>query len=258
MTPDPACFDEMVADGAAAPVEGWDFSWFEGRAREERTPWRYALRAAERLGAAEAAIDLATGGGEVLAFALDHAPRRPRLLAATEPYPPNLARARHRLERYGATVVHAGELGPYPFADAAFDLVLSRHPVVTAWDEVARLLVPGGTLLTQQVGPGTHRELIDFLMGPQPVNPARDPRHEVAAATAAGLDVLDLQEARCRVELDDVGAVVHFLRKVPWTVPGFTVDAYRDRLRRLHEQISRDGPFVSTSVRYLLEARRAG
>ncbi|MDA8034999.1 MAG: SAM-dependent methyltransferase [Actinomycetota bacterium] len=194
MTPDPASFDELVADGEGAPVEGWDFSWFEGRAREERTPWGYALTAAERLGTAEAAVDL----------------------------------------------------------------VLSRHPVVTAWDEVARLLVPGGTLLTQQVGPGTHRELIDFLMGPQPVNPARDPRHEVAAATAAGLDVLDLQEARCRVELDDVGAVVHFLRKVPWTVPGFTVDAYRDRLRRLHEQISRDGPFVSTSVRYLLEARRAG
>ena len=83
MTPDPASFDELVADGAAAPVEGWDFSWFEGRAREERTPWGYALRAAERLGAAGAAIDLATGGGEVLAFALDHAPRRPRLLAAT-------------------------------------------------------------------------------------------------------------------------------------------------------------------------------
>ena len=257
MTPAPASFDELVDDGAGAPIEGWDFTWFDGRAREERAPWGYALLVARRLGHAQAVLDLSTGGGEVLAFSLDHAPRHPRRVAATESYPPNLERARRRLAPFGATVEQAGEHGPFPFADASFDLVVSRHPVATAWAEVARVLQPGGTFLTQQVGPGSNRELIDLLMGPQPVDPARDPRREVAAATAAGLEVVLLREARCRVELDDVGAVVHFLRKVPWTVPGFTVDAYRYRLRHLHEQIGRDGPFVSTSVRYLLEARRA-
>ena len=28
-----------MAEAAAAPVEGWDFSWFEGHATEERPPW---------------------------------------------------------------------------------------------------------------------------------------------------------------------------------------------------------------------------
>ncbi len=28
------------------------------------------------------------------------------------------------------------------------------------------------------------------------------------------------------MEFDDIAAVVHFLRKVIWIVPGFTVDAY--------------------------------
>ena len=29
-------FDDLVAEGAAVPLQGWDFSWFEGRATEER------------------------------------------------------------------------------------------------------------------------------------------------------------------------------------------------------------------------------
>jgi hypothetical protein len=27
----PPAFEELVAEGASVPVEGWDFSWFEGR-----------------------------------------------------------------------------------------------------------------------------------------------------------------------------------------------------------------------------------
>ena len=58
-----------------------------------------------------------------------------------------------------------------------------------------------------------------------------------------------------RVEFFDVGAVVHFLRKVPWTVPGFMPEAYDAELRRLHEQIEKEGSFVSTARRLLIEAR---
>jgi hypothetical protein len=50
--------------------------------------------------------------------------------------------------------------------------------------------------------------------------------------------------------------VVYFLRKVIWMVPGFTVEQYRDRLRELHEQINRDGPFVAHTTRFLIEARK--
>ncbi|MFI1992031.1 hypothetical protein [Actinoplanes sp. NPDC020271] len=50
--------------------------------------------------------------------------------------------------------------------------------------------------------------------------------------------------------------MIVFLRKVIWTVPGFTVDAYRDRLRDLHELIEQEGSFVARSRRFLIEARR--
>jgi hypothetical protein len=49
---------------------------------------------------------------------------------------------------------------------------------------------------------------------------------------------------------------VHFLRKVVWTVPDFTVERYRERLCALHELIERDGRFVAHSQRYLIEARK--
>ena len=68
--------------------------------------------------------------------------------------------------------------------------------------------------------------------------------------------MIDLRECALRVAFFDVGAVVHFLRKVHWTVPGFTPAAYADRLRLLHEHIEREGVFTCTARRMLVEARR--
>jgi hypothetical protein len=78
----------------------------------------------------------------------------------------------------------------------------------------------------------------------------------VGAAGAAGLEVTDLREQALRVEFFDVGAVVYFLRKVLWTVPGFTVEGYRDQLARLHEVIQAEGRFTCHAQRFLIEARR--
>jgi SAM-dependent methyltransferase len=241
-----------VAEGAAVPLEGWDFSWFAGRATEERPPWGYARLMGERMATARVALDIETGGGEVLATVA----RPPRLLVATESWPPNVVVARRRLHPLGGHVVAAADAPTLPFVAGTFDLVVSRHPVVVLWDEIARVLAPGGTYLSQQVGAGTNRELTDFMMGPQPVNQSRSPERTRAAAEAAGLEVLDLRSSRLRVEFFDVGAVVLFLRKVHWTVPGFTPEAHLDRLRALHEQIKKDGAFASTAQRLLIEARR--
>lgn len=253
-------FDDLVAEGAAVDVQGWDFSWFEGRATEERPPWGYARMLGERMAAlagvpGAAALDLQTGGGEVLAAI----PAGPPTLVATESWPPNLAVARRNLAALGAEVLWvANERADLPFADGTFDLVVSRHPVGVRWDEVARVLKPGGTYLSQDVGHGSVRELTEFMMGPlpEPDGPTRDPTWSVIGAEQAGLTMVDLREFCGRIEFGDVGAVVVFLRKVIWIVPGFTVEAYRYRLRDLHERIEAEGPFVATTVRFLIEARK--
>ncbi|MGN9911361.1 class I SAM-dependent methyltransferase [Phytohabitans sp. LJ34] len=245
-----ATFEELVEEGAAAPVEGWDFSWFAGRATEERPPWGYARLMGRRMAEARSGLDVQTGGGEVLATI----PAPPPRLAATESWPPNVAVARRNLAPLGATVYEVADDADLPFPAEEFDLVVSRHPTRILWDEIARVLRPGGAYLSQQIGDGTNHELTEAMTGPVPAGTARDPRRVVAAAEAAGLTVVDLREATLRVEFFDVGAVVHFLRKVLWTVPGFTVEAYRDQLKAVHDRIQAEGSFLSHSRRFLIEA----
>jgi len=67
---------------------------------------------------------------------------------------------------------------------------------------------------------------------------------------------VDLRMERLRTEFRDIGAVVYFLRKVVWMVPGFTVAEHRATLRRLHDLIEAEGPFRAHTTRILVEARK--
>ncbi|WP_040807946.1 class I SAM-dependent methyltransferase [Nocardia concava] len=247
-------FEELVAEADAVSVAGWDFSWLNGRATEQRPSWGYQRLMGERLAGSTAALDIQTGGGEVLAGV----PTLPRTMVATESWPPNVAKATQLLHPRGAVVVADTDEPPLPFADAAFDLVTSRHPVKAWWTEIARVLQPGGTYFSQHVGPASVFELVEYFLGPQPdhVRRARHPEDTRREAEAAGLQVADLRFEQLRTEFFDIGAVIYFLRKVIWMVPGFTVVEYHDRLRQLHEQIEADGPFVATTTRFLIEARK--
>lgn len=243
-----------MAEAETVPVDGWDFSWLDGRATEQRPSWGYQRTMGEHLARASAALDIQTGGGEVLAGV----PKLPALMVATESWPPNVAKATELLHPRGAVVVADPDEPPLPFADAAFDLVTSRHPATVWWTEIARVLRPGGTYLAQHVGPASVFELVEYFLGPQPeeIRRRRHPDDERREAEAAGLQVLDLRLESLRTEFFDIGAVIYFLRKVIWMVPGFTVDRYRDRLRELDERIRAEGPFVAHSTRFLIEARK--
>ncbi|AKU16072.1 methyltransferase type 11 [Luteipulveratus mongoliensis] len=249
-------FEDLLAEGQSVPVEGWDFSWFAGRATEGRPPWAYARLLAERLSSTPDVLDLQTGGGEVLAGALSSAAAAPGTVCATESWSPNATLATRRLDPWHAVVVEAPDAGPIPFDSNAFHSVVSRHPTVTIWPEIARVLAPGGTYLSQQVGNGTVRELTEAMIGPYDIGDARVPARLAAEAEAAGLDVVDLQVASMPMTFDDIAAVVVFLRKVIWIVPDFTVERYHDQLRRLHDRIVADGPFRATSERFLIECRK--
>ncbi len=244
-------FEELVAEAEAVSVDGWEFSWLDGRASEERPPWGYQRLMGERMARAIVALDVQTGGGEVLAGVATLA----STTVATESWPPNVARARQNLGPRGVTVVADRDEPPLPFQDNTFDLVVSRHPVRAWWSEIARVLAPGGTYLSQEIGTRSVYELIEFFLGPQLADFRADEKSR-AAAEAAGLEVVDLRTARLRMEFHDIGAVVYFLRKVIWTVPGFTVAAYLPKLHELHDKITADGPFVAHSARMLIEARK--
>jgi hypothetical protein len=103
--------------------------------------------------------------------------------------------------------------------------------------------------LSQQVGPHNVGELTEYFLGPRRGPSRRDPALARAAAEAAGLEITDLRAERLRTVFYDVGAIIYFLRLVVWTVPDFSVEAYRDRLRELHHYIGRHGSFVAHASR---------
>jgi SAM-dependent methyltransferase len=247
-------FDELVNEAADVPVDGWDFSWLEGRATEQRPSWGYQRLLGGRLSSATTALDIQTGGGEVLAGA--GAERFPLTLVATEGWPPNLAKAAALLRPFGAVVVAAEEESSLPFVDGAFDLVTSRHPATVQWSEIARVLKPGGTYFAQHVGGDTNVEISEYFLGPLDRGNRRHHEVEADGAKAAGLEIVQCRNERLELEFFDVGAMVFFLRIVVWTVPDFTVERYRARLQELHDHIGHDGSFRSTMSRTLLEARR--
>lgn len=247
-------FEELVAEADAVSVDGWDFSWLDRRAIEERPVWGYSKMMSARMKDASAALDIQTGGGEVLAGIQ----KAPETLVATESWPPNIEIARRNLAPLGARVVEVEDEDDLPFDNNSFDLVVSRHPTVVLWEEISRVLAPGGTYFSQQIGAGSNRELTDFIMSPQPVHQLHAAKRAVAEAEKAGLVVTDLREQALEVVFYDIGAVVYFLRKVIWTVPGFTVGQYSGGLRELHERIESNGSFVSHAQRFLIDAQLPG
>jgi SAM-dependent methyltransferase len=246
-------FDELVREAESAPVGGWDFSWLAGRATEERPRWRYFDRVAKRAAGVTTLLELQAGVGSMIGSL----PSLPPLAVATEGFPPSVAVAAPRLRARGVHLVVVSQTtAAVPFARQSFELVIARHPIDPWWAEIARVLTPGGRYLAQHVGPHSLRSLSELLMGPIPASDKRAPDVERRAAEDAGLVVETLEVERPRTVFFDVGAVVYFLRLVPWIVPGFSVAGYREPLRELHRKIQQDGPFETTASRMLIEATR--
>lgn len=130
--------------------------------------------------------------------------------------------------------------GPLAFPDGHFNLVANRHG---AYDpqEVRRVLRGGGQFITQQVCSRTNARLHELLTGH-----GKEDRWNLARAVAqlemAGLRVVEGREEESVTRYHDIGAVIYYLRAVPWEIPDFSVERYYDRLAAIHRLIETDGP----------------
>lgn len=231
----------------AEPTTGWDFSCFGDSIRSEEPPWSYGDLARSALAGARSALDLGTGGGEVL---LGLADALPEDTVATEGWLPNLPVAAAALAGRGIPVAaYDAEADPrLPFDDCRFDVVLARHEAYVA-TEVARVLNPGGVFLTQQVDGRDLAETID-LFGGTLRYPGVTLAHLRAEAEAAGLVVEYAVDWTGTLTFPDVATLVSYLRMTPWQVPDdFAVDRYHDVLLDLHAS---GRPLAFTQRRFVL------
>jgi SAM-dependent methyltransferase len=243
-------FDQLVGEAEAAPFSGWDFAYLRGRWREDAPPWDYRADVLGRLPDVSRLLDMGTGGGEFLASL----GRLPAYTAATESYTPNVPVARRRLGPLGVDLFTLESDSALPFPDQHFDLIINRHE---SYDpaEVRRILRVGGTFLTQQVGGDDNARLNEVLGAPLPLNhwSAADASRELADA---GYVIVRQLEAFPETCFFDIGAVVYYLKVISWQIEDFSVEGYRDALRRLHAQIIAEGGLTTHSHRLLIEARR--
>ena len=241
--------DRLLAEAAAEPLSGWDFSRLAGRVVSDPLPWDYVALAGESAGRADRVLDIDTGGGEVLTTL-----EVPRGSVAVEPYAPNVPVARARLLPYGIEV-RARTGRRLPCASSDFDLVLNRHGALDP-AEIARVLQPGGVFWTQQVGAHNDAEL-NAALGEAPVFGGLPSAADAAEQLdAAGLQVLRADDAWPQTRFLDVGAVVLHLRAVSWQVPGFDVVRHRSQLLAIDRIIRTEGAFTVTDHRLLVHAVR--
>jgi SAM-dependent methyltransferase len=233
------------------PFSGWDFYYLNGKMLEEEHPWSYTSRAVELLQQSSSVIDLGTGGGERFLGMRAYWPKK---VCATEEYPPNFKLATERLTPFSVRVVDAGQNidEPMPFANGEFDLILNRHSGFNP-REIARLLTAGGVFLTQQVHGLSLSDLL-FRFNSHPPWPFATPEFFIPRLQAAGLVIRTLKEWSGKITFTDVGALVYYLKAIPWVVSGFSVDTHLEYLLSLQSQLEEGIPLTFTNKRYLIEA----
>jgi SAM-dependent methyltransferase len=150
--------------------------------------------------------------------------------------------------------VRLADDGLMPFADGEFDLVLNRHSGFNA-KEVARILAPGGTFLTQQVHGLWAYDLL-AVFGAKPQWPGATLGKYVPQLKAAGLTLINTQEWSGRISFTDVGAIVYYLKAVPWFVPGFSVEKHAKDLLKLQRRLERGEDLAFSARKYLIEAHK--
>jgi hypothetical protein len=248
---------ELLAEAEATTFQGWDFSTLGDRLVLEPPDWDFEEMAANAAAGSTTMLDMGTGGGEWLSSLR----ARATITVATEGWQPNVGVATARLSPLGIPVVYtegatdnhrqepADPAGRLPFRTETFDLVTNRHESFRA-TEVARVLRHEGTFLTQQTHSGSQQ--FHELLGSEPRGVQElELEMIVVQLQDAGLRIDEAEVGTATTVFADIGALAWYLRSVPWAVPGFTVNRYRQALLRLH-----NGPIRVPHRRFWLRGHK--
>ena len=245
-------FDALIQEAWNHEFSGWDFIYLSNRMLQAEPSWNYRQLVLEKIKNEDSLLDLDTGGGEFLESLQPFPPRT----VATEAYPPNVPIAKARLEPLGVKVIDTPATGRLPLEDNSFDLVINRHGDIQP-PEIYRILKPGKRFVTQQVGGCNNIRLNELL---QDKVSFRDSgwclEESVRQLEAGGLTVLDGREEYPPVEFKDIGAVVYYLKAIPWQVCDFSIEKYYDRLGAIYNLMEEKGKLESATHRFYIEAQK--
>ncbi len=231
--------------------EGWDFSYLlkSGRMQESVLPWNYRSVVEASFSDSSVILDMGTGGGEFLSTLKNLS----KETYATEGYEQNVTIAQQHLRDSNIEVRYISSDTKIPYDSNFFTVIINRHESFDA-REVKRILKPQGKFITQQVG-GINDLNLNFSLGSPPseflpwnLTLAKENliRH--------GFKILIQNECFGYTRFFDIGAIVYYLKCIPWQIPDFSVEQYLDKLQSIHDYIESNGYFDLINHRFFLIA----
>jgi len=232
----------------ARVFSGWAFDDMRIRRLGPPLPWDYEALARDYARRARSVLDLGTGGGEVLSRIVAGIDAR---VVATEEWHVNAPIAAERLRPLGVSVVRTDSTR-LPLRASSFDLIIDRHEALDPAD-VARVLAPGGTVITQQCGPDDWPELGRYLR--KHVFDDHFNLYQQGFA-AAGLIIDDARWHEERVAFATLGDLVYVLLVAPWSYPDLDPRRDIDALLAVEDALRTPDGIVLTEHRYLIRAHK--
>ena len=254
-------YENQVNAAMEANFQGWDFSLLTKTGRVSETPlsWNYNTIVRSHIKDIKTLLDMGTGGGEVLTSLSP----LPCITYATESYLPNVDVAKSRLSSIGVEVIYVPENSqpPYsdslPFGNGFFDVIINRHEAYYP-KEIKRILKNQGIFITQQVGFLGCANLLKDMMGKEVKYGNWNLQSAADEIIDCGLSIKHKNEQISFMRFYDIGAVVYYLKAIPWLVEDFTPEKYKKQLLYIYETIKQNGYYEMLSHYFMIVAQNKG
>ncbi len=245
-------FEGYLLD-AEKEFTGWSFNYLthNGRMKEFPLSWNYYNEIIDYCSGADSLLDMGTGGGEFLS-SLTFLPED---TCATEGYKPNIKKAKKQLKPLGITIFPVEDDAELPIPSERFDLIINRHESFSPL-EVMRILKSEGYFITQQVG-GLNDIDLNLLLGADNCQ-YEEWNLDKSSESLKSYDfqLKELKEDKVKTRFYDIGAIVYYLKAIPWQIPDFSVDKYYKRLFDIHELIRKQGYIDLICHRFFIVAQK--
>lgn len=234
-----------------AIFKGWDFSYLNKRMNAQNPPWDYIKIAKKFIKKSKSVLDMETGGGEIFSLLKPF----PKHTVAYEGYALNFPIAKKRLNPLGVKVVKCNKPEKLPFKKEEFDLVLNKHGAMNA-REVYRILKKRGIFLTQQVtGSEDSLDLVKEFKAKRKFNNITLDKY-VKELKKVGFKIIKSRKWKGKRTFKDVGAIIYYLKAIPWIVQGFSVKSNLKNLEKLQEKLEKNKKLEFDTARFLIVAKK--
>ena len=228
-----------------AHFSGWDFSYIKERMTEDKLSWNYKNIVENNIIGKESLLDMGTGGGEFLC-SLSNLPKN---VYATEGYEPNIPIAEKKLKEKNIILKQIKNDSEIPFGDEYFDIVINRQESYEIM-ELKRILKKDGLFITQQVG-GLNGIDFNIAFGTKTMDDIGWCLiKNIEMFKNASMEIVEFDENIGKMKFNDIGAIVYYLKCIPWQEKDFSIDKYYNKLEIRNKIICLKNPTRSFVYRF--------